>query len=78
MLKTNVVNLRLAYIEEIDWHTDCFDYLVIDKSHKDLIMGLVHTRKLSRDKLLLDSGKGNGRGLVMLFQGYVCTNLCRF
>jgi SpoVK/Ycf46/Vps4 family AAA+-type ATPase len=67
LLRLITVNLQVSLIEEVKWHTESFQSLVIDPDTKELIIALI-TNKIEADRGTdLIAGKGNG--LVILLHG---------
>ncbi|KAJ4328686.1 hypothetical protein N0V84_000877 [Fusarium piperis] len=61
------VELQVHYLEDVKWNTKAFDYLVINKSTKELIKAVVMNQLGGQANADLIRGKGNG--LFMLLHG---------
>ena len=67
LLKSQLVNLQMSLVEEVIWHKESFDSLVIDPDAKELIIALI-TNKLEAERAT-DVIPGKGNGLVILLHG---------
>jgi hypothetical protein len=65
-----LVTLQVALIENVVWHTESFQSLVIDPEAKELIIALI-TNKIEAERNT-DVIPGKGNGLVILLHGSVC------
>lgn len=61
------VNLQVSLIEEVRWHTESFESLVVDPDTKELIIALI-TNKIEAERAT-DVIPGKGNGLVILLHG---------
>ncbi|KAM0302826.1 hypothetical protein ACHAO8_011542 [Botrytis cinerea] len=61
------VNLQVALTEEVVWHEESFESLVIDPEAKELIIALI-TNKLEAERNT-DVIPGKGNGLIILLHG---------
>ncbi|KZL65862.1 AAA family ATPase [Colletotrichum tofieldiae] len=67
MQKKEWVKLEVAFIEDVIWNHQAFEYLVIDDQTKDLVKAVVTTQLRAAENTDLIHGKGNG--LFILLHG---------
>ncbi|KAK1589663.1 P-loop containing nucleoside triphosphate hydrolase protein [Colletotrichum navitas] len=54
------VNLKVAFLEDVEWNNQAFKYLVIDDETKELIKAVITTQLKAEENTDLIHGKGNG------------------
>lgn len=62
-----IVNLDVHDIRDVEWNTEAFEFLVIEKETKLLIQAVVTNRVRASENTDLITGKGNG--LFILLHG---------
>lgn len=67
----NIVKLKVATIQDVEWNEKAFDLLALDKGTKSLVEAVVTNRILAGEQTDVIQGKGNG--LFLLLHGYVST-----
>ncbi|KAL2687306.1 hypothetical protein Neosp_004863 [[Neocosmospora] mangrovei] len=67
MQKKEWVNLDVHFLEDVQWNTQAFDYLVVNPVAKELIKAVVMSQLSGQANADLIQGKGNG--LFMLLHG---------